>query len=57
MPVVNSDRTPLHKAARKGHIDVVRLLVENGADVNARDVNATGRLCMRPLRESHIDVV
>ena len=26
--------TPLCKAARNGHTDIVRLLIENGADVN-----------------------
>ena len=30
-----SSSTPLHFAAFKDHIDVVRFLVENGADVNA----------------------
>lgn len=27
---------PIHEAARAGHVDVVKLLEENGADVNAR---------------------
>jgi Ankyrin repeats (3 copies) len=28
--------TPLHEGARSGHLDVVKLLVENGADITAR---------------------
>jgi hypothetical protein len=29
--------TPLHKSAKNGHTNVCRLLLENAADVNARD--------------------
>lgn len=32
-----SGATPLHYAAFEGHSDVVRLLVQNGAEINARD--------------------
>jgi hypothetical protein len=32
-----SQRTPLIWSAYKGHTDVCRLLLENAADVNARD--------------------
>ena len=31
--------TPLHSAARNGHLNIVKLLISNGAVVNARDVN------------------
>lgn len=34
-------RTPLHLAARGVHFEVIRFLVENGADVNARDANGS----------------
>jgi glutaminase len=30
-------RTPLHLASAAGHIDIVRYLVEQGAEVNPRD--------------------
>lgn len=31
------ERTPLHEAVKNNHVDVVRLLVEAGADVNVKD--------------------
>lgn len=31
------ERTPLHQAVRNNHAEVVRILVDNGADVNAKD--------------------
>lgn len=33
--VWGDDRTPLHEAAAKGHVDMVRLLLTHGADPNA----------------------
>ncbi|CAN0141621.1 unnamed protein product, partial [Chrysoparadoxa australica] len=29
-------RTPLHRAAKEGHLEIARLLVEKGAEVNAK---------------------
>ena len=29
--------TPLHLAARQGHVDIVRYLVDKGADLNIKD--------------------
>lgn len=34
--------TPLHEGARGGHLDVVKLLVENGADLSARTAGDGG---------------
>ena len=34
----HSHSTPLHQAAFFGHLDVVRLLVENGANTKMKDI-------------------
>ena len=34
--------TPLHEGARGGHLEVVKLLVENGADVNSKTAGTGG---------------
>mgnify|MGYP000517299244 CR=1 FL=1 len=31
----DTDSTPLHNAAQCGHVDVAKVLIQNGADVNA----------------------
>ena len=33
--VDNGKRSPLHLAAEKGHVDVAKVLIQSGADVNA----------------------
>ena len=35
----DEERTPLHKAVQKGDTEMVKFLIDNGADVNAQDVN------------------
>jgi ankyrin repeat protein len=35
--VFRYDRTPLHISATNGRLEVCRLLLQSGADVNARD--------------------
>jgi ankyrin repeat protein len=34
---------PLHEAARGGNIEVINILLENGADINARTKDAEGK--------------
>jgi ankyrin repeat protein len=29
--------TPLHYAARRGHVDIVSMLLDRGADIEAKD--------------------
>ena len=44
---------PIHEAARGGHLDVLELLVEHGADINARTHSGKGSTPMNLAVDSH----
>ena len=44
--------TPLHEAARNGHEGVVRVLVEAGADINAKHHSVRERMLAMPMRKT-----
>lgn len=44
---------PIHEAARGGHVDVVMLLVEHGADINARTHSGEGSSPLNLAVENH----
>jgi ankyrin repeat protein len=41
-------KTPLHYAVERGHLDVIRILLASGADINAHDEHVIGNT---PLRD------
>jgi len=43
-------RTPLHKAAAKGNSEIAKVLVDNGANLNARDENGQTPLILAIAR-------
>jgi beta-lactamase regulating signal transducer with metallopeptidase domain len=53
---IDGDGSPLIGAAREGHLDAVRLLLDRGADVDM-GVRGDGNALIMAAREGHIDVV
>ena len=47
--------TPLHLAAFKGLFEIVKLLVESGADIDARNINKETPVCVSN-RENHKEI-
>ena len=53
----NGGFTPLICAARNGYTDVVRFLVDSGADVNARDNSRDKSALLAASFKYHLDIV
>jgi ankyrin repeat protein len=50
------NKTPLHIAAQKGHLEICQLLLERGAEINIRDRDLNTALHIAVLR-GHLPVV
>jgi prolyl 4-hydroxylase len=44
---------PIHEAARGGHLEIVQLLVEHGADVNERTHFGEGQSVLELVLDTH----
>ena len=50
-------RTPLHWAARKGHLEIVSILIEEGADVNVRSLVKGETPLHKAAAQGHVPAV
>ena len=55
VPSPSGAMSPLHYAARDGNLEMAKLLVELGADVNSRSANGTGPL-VTAITNNHIEL-
>lgn len=55
VPSPSGAMTPLHFAAREGRLEIARILVDAGADLNARSANGTGPLVLA-ITNNHIEL-
>jgi len=53
---VRTEKTPLHVACRRGHLDIVRTLIEHGADVNAGDTFGSPPIEIASQKE-HLEIM
>ena len=55
MLFMKDKKTALHVAAKNGHVDVAKVLIQNGADVNAVEKDKWTALHLA-ARNGHVDV-
>src|SRR5437879_7404602 len=49
--------TPLMRAAGNGHVEIVKLLIEHGADVNVRDTDKHNAGHTALMHTTHLEII